>query len=87
MPTARYVLIAVALNAALTLLDDVRRFSDGLACISSGSTLLRAASKSGGVPVVPHGTVSGRTGEATRAHRKFNSREFLQTMISLSKRL
>jgi len=45
MPIALYVLIAVALNAALTLLDSDRRLSDGLACTSSGSTLLRAASK------------------------------------------
>jgi hypothetical protein len=39
MPMALYVLIAVALNAALTLLDGDRRFSDGhhgLACTSSG---------------------------------------------------
>lgn len=31
-----------------------------------GSTLLRAASKLGSVPVVPHGMYSG---EATQAHR------------------
>jgi hypothetical protein len=53
MPIALYALIAVALNAALTLLDGDRRFSDGLACTSSGSTLLRAGSKVGDVPVVP----------------------------------
>jgi hypothetical protein len=41
----------------LTLLDGDRRFSDGLACTSSGSTLLRAASKLGGVPVVLHGNL------------------------------
>ena len=59
---ALYVLIAVALNAALTLLDGDCRFSDGLACISSGSTLLRAARKLGSVPVVPHGTPVKRRG-------------------------
>lgn len=49
------------LNAALTLLDGDRRLSDGPACTSSGSTLLRAASRLGGGPVVPHGTVFGRS--------------------------
>ena len=44
-----YVLIAVALNAALTLLNGDRRFLDGLACTPSGSTLLRVARKLGGV--------------------------------------
>jgi hypothetical protein len=62
MPMALYVLIAVALNAALTLLDGDCHFSDNPACISSGSTLLRTASKLCSVPVVPHGTQGKQRG-------------------------
>jgi hypothetical protein len=74
MPVTQYVLIAVALNAALTPLDGDWSFSDGLACTSSGKTLLRAARKLGGRTCGTARCCIRAKSEATRAHREFNNR-------------